>query len=475
MNLTKKLLAIASLSLICLSASGAVTLDSCRHMALRNNKNLAQSALKIEKAGYQRKQAHAAYLPTFDLVGTYMHNGRDISLVDINDITPSRFYNPSTGNYDFVIAPDLGVGISVDGRIVNGFTQKIKDALTFDTKNVCAAALMLKQPIYMGGKITALNHIAKYNEELQGYMHDTQVAQVIYDVDAAYWLVVSLKAKQRLAMSYLDLIKRLDHDVAVMLEQGVATRAVLLNVDVRVNEASVAVTKVDNGLSLARMALAQLCGLPLDAEMTLADENNDALHPDRMPPTVDMGEVMEKRSELRSLDLATKIFDEKAKVERSEMLPTVAAVGAVHTTNPNVYNGVKNRFGWNYSIGAIVKIPIWHWGGLTNKYKAAQAEAKIKRLELADAREKVELQVRQASFKCQEARKTLDMTQSNLVKANENLRVANLGFKEGVMTADDVMKAQTAWLQANSENIDAQINVRLTDVYLQKATGNLHE
>lgn len=475
MKRISNIISIVAVAAFSLAANATVSLDSCRHMALRNNKILEQSKLKIEQAGYQRKQAQAAYKPSLDLVGAYVHNGRDISLVDINDITPTRFYNPSTGYYDFVLAPELGVGISVDGRIVNAFTQEIKDALTFDTKNVTVAALMLKQPIYMGGKITALNHIAKYNVELQGYMRDTQVAQVIYDVDAAYWLVVSLKAKQRLAVSYLDLVKHLDRDVAIMLEQGVATRAVLLNVDVKVNEASVALTKVNNGLSLARMALAQLCGQPLDEVMTLDDEDNESLLTDRMPPAVDMASVMDNRSELRSLDVATKIFDEKAKVERSEMLPTVAAIGAVHTTNPNVYNGIKNRFGWNYSIGAVIKIPIWHWGGLSNKYKAAQAEAKIKRLELADAREKVELQVRQASFKCQEARKTLNMTQSNLVKANENLRVANVGFREGVMTADDVLKAQTAWLQANSENIDAMINVRLTDTYLQKATGNLHE
>jgi len=35
------------------------------------------------------------------------------------------------------------------------------------------------------------------------------------------------------------------------------------------------------------------------------------------------------------------------------------------------------------------------------------------------------------------------------------------------------MEAQTAWLKANSENIDAQIDVQLCNVYLQKALGNL--
>ena len=65
------------------------------------------------------------------------------------------------------------------------------------------------------------------------------------------------------------------------------------------------------------------------------------------------------------------------------------------------------------------------------------------------------------------------MTRSNLAKANENLRQATLAFREGIMTADNVMEAQTAWLKANSENIDAEIDERLTSTYLSKVLGTM--
>ena len=55
------------------------------------------------------------------------------------------------------------------------------------------------------------------------------------------------------------------------------------------------------------------------------------------------------------------------------------------------------------------------------------------------------------------------------------LRCANLGFREGVMLSTDVMEAQTAWLQAQSQKIDAEIDVKLSQVNLQKALGTLHE
>jgi outer membrane protein TolC len=121
-----------------------------------------------------------------------------------------------------------------------------------------------------------------------------------------------------------------------------------------------------------------------------------------------------------------------------------------------------------------VTIPIWHWGGNYSKYKAAESDEIIKRLELEDAREKVNLQVSQASYKAAEAYRTYDMTCKNIEKADDNLRSATYGFREGVATADNVLEAQTAWLKAHSEQIDAMIDVQLCDTYLSKVLGTLH-
>lgn len=126
-----------------------------------------------------------------------------------------------------------------------------------------------------------------------------------------------------------------------------------------------------------------------------------------------------------------------------------------------------------FSVGATVSIPLWHWGGRYNKLRAAKSETLIKQLELDDAKEKVELQVSQAVFKTKESLKTLQMTENNLAKADENLRQAQLGYREGMNSIDNVMEAQTAWLKANSEHIDAGIDVQMCNVYLSKVLGTL--
>lgn len=462
-------------TLVALATQAQVSLDSCRRMALHNNKEIQKADLDIEKAGYQRKEAVAAYLPRIDFQAAYIYNARKASLVDEDQLLPTKSFNPQTGTYDFNLVTDpTGMPVQVNDQYVPSQVALLpKSALTYNIHNLMGGALTVTQPIYMGGKITAMNEITRYAEELAREMRQSKAEDVIYNVDAAYWQVVSLKAKQRLAVSYVQLVTQLDEDVKKLVEQGVATRANQLSVDVKLNEANVDLTKVDNGLALSRMLLAQLCGLPVTQTFTLADEDRDDLGATLRPVSVDMEQVYGNRHDIHSLELATKIYDQQAKVARSEMMPQVAAIAALHVTNPNSYDGFENRFGGNFSIGATVKVPLWHWGGLSNKYKAAQTEAQIKRMELDDAKDKIELQVNQASFRYQEACKTYEMTRANLTQAEENLRIANLAFHEGVATSDEVMTAQTAWLKANSEKIDAQIDVQLCDVYLSKVTGSM--
>lgn len=457
-------------------ALAQVSLDSCRRMAIANNKEIIQQQIKIEQAGYQRKQAEAAYLPSLDFEGGYIFNQKKLSLVDHDQLLPNKSFNPATGTYDFNLLTDPATGMPImnNGQPIPSQVALLpKSALTYDVHNVFAASLTLTQPIYMGGKIRAMNNITHYAEQLAQSMHSTKVQDVVYSVDEAYWRVVSLVAKQKLAESYLKLVKNLDDDVQKMINQGVATRANKLTVDVKVNEANVALAKVNNGVELSRMALNQLCGLPIHSRFTLEDENKKEVVGSLHATHVVMDSVYARRHEIRSLELAAKIYDEKAKVAKSEMLPQVAAFAAYHASNPNSYNGFENKFGFAFSMGAMVKVPLWHWGGLSNKYKEALAESRLQKVKIEDAREKISLQVNQATFRYEEAWKTFDKTKSNLIEANENLRCSQLAFREGVANLETVIAAQTAWLQACSENIDAQIDILLCDVYLSKVMGEM--
>ncbi|MBR3830276.1 MAG: TolC family protein [Muribaculaceae bacterium] len=459
---------------------GAVSLDSCRAMALRNNKQMLINATRIEGAEYQREVARAAYFPSIDFVGGYTYNQKELSIFDSDQMLPVKTFNPATGSYEFSIAknPITGEPItSPDGRPVPQEVALIpKEAMTYNTHNLFFGALTLTQPVYMGGKIKALNRITEYSTQMAEMQHQRDAEDIIYNVDVAYWQVVSLDAKERLAESYVSLLDTLSRNVKAMWREGVATRSDTLMVRVKLNQAQVDLSKVKDMLSLSRMALAQLCGLPIDSPLRLADENRqDILSATTFSPQgYDLQQVYDRRNDMRQLELGAKIAQQQSKIEFASMLPNVALIGAYTFSNPNMFNGFKRNFDGNFSVGVMVTVPLWHSGGNYYKYKAAQTNETIMQLNIADAKDKIALQVRQASFKAQEAVKTYKMTLENLASAKENLRQAQIGFREGVMTIDNVMEAQTAWLKANSECLDAQIEVQLCNTYLLKVLGLLY-
>ena len=291
--------------------------------------------------------------------------------------------------------------------------------------------------------------------------------------DETYWQVISLVNKKKLADAYVDLLRKTDHDMTAMINEGVATEADGLSVKVKLNEAEMAQTKVDNGLALSRMLLAQICGLPLEDPLVLADEDIENFLTEPSVTAADVNEAFMNRNELKSLDLATKIYKRKERIVLSDMLPNVAFMANYLVTNPNSMNGFKNEFAGMFNVGVMVKVPLSGWWEGSYKRNSARAETRIKSLELQDAREKVELQVNQSVYKVNEANKKLIVSTRNMENAEENLRHANLGFEEGVIPALNLMQAQTAWVSARSCLIDAQIEVKLTEVYLTKAMGKL--
>ena len=469
-----------------IQAQRTLNLDSCRTLALSNNKELRMSKEKVNAAHYQQKAAFTNFLPKIDMMGTYMRTEKEISL--LSDDQKSAISNIGTAvapmgqklqqilSSDPSLAPLLTPLQSVMGTLpgaLNQVGQGMVDALRTDTRNMFGGMVTLTQPIFMGGKIIAYNKITKFAEQLAESQHATELQDVILNTDQAYWQVISLVNKKKLAESFLDLVKKLDSDVSKMVAEGVATKADELSVKVKVNEAEMTLTKVENGLSLSKMVLCQLCGIPLDTPITLADESMENI---TLPDTYIEGNVntaLSNREELKSLELASKIYRQKVNVTRSEFLPSVGLTATYLVTNPSLVNGFERKMRGMWGVGMMVKIPVFHWGEGIYKVKAAKAEANIAQYKLDDVKEKVELQVTQAIYKVNEATKKLAMAEKNMAKADENLRYANLGFQEGVIPTSNVLEAQTAWLSAQSGKIDAQIDVKMSEIYLNKSMGTL--
>lgn len=490
----KRLFAITLIASIVLpmSAQHVLTLQDCRNLALENNKQIKISKLQADVASDVHKAAKTKYLPHVDGVGGYQHFSKEISL--LNDGQKNALNNLGTtagasltDQVSGIITGLVGQGLITQDAAQqlaqqisnmapgattagNNIGKSITDAFRSNTKNVYAGSIVVTQPIYMGGAITAANRMAQLGEDLAANDIEARRQNVLYSVDNAYWLVVSLHNKKRTAEEYLSLSKKLDDDVSKMLHEGVATRSDKLRVDVSVNTTEMTISQLESGISVAKMALCELCGLPIKSDITLVDEGQQGIV-SKYDITESSDTTYYGRPELSMLQNTVDMSKQATKLTRSLYLPHIALTGGFTEMNPNLFNGFRKTFCGVWNIGVVLQVPIWNWGEGKYKVRASKKVTSIAELQLADARDKIHLQVEQSQFQMHDAQTRLETAKKNMASAVENLRCANIGFKEGVMTVTDVMNAQTAWQTAESQKTDAEIAVKIAEAAYQKAIG----
>ena len=472
-----------------------LTLEDCRAMALENNGQSKMAKEKVTAAEYDSKAAFANYLPKVSATGMYLHNSENLNLISDEQSNKLSTLGTRASGFGQSLMTDpgiIGLLTSSDAAVRNAATslfakmsttdiegtlnqlgQDLSDDLTLDIQNIYVGMVTIEEPLYVGGKIRAYNKVTAYAKELAEAQLEGEDQKVLVTVDEAYWQIVSVANKLRLTEQYVELLRQMDHNVEIMKNEGVATASDQLSVRVKLNEAEMSQIKAQNGLTLSKMLLCQLCGLPLDSEIILKDELNETLDIPTDEVTYTEEDLYKNRPELKSLELAVNMYDMKSKIVRADYLPTVAVMGNYLVTNPSASNGVSNEFNGMWNVGVVAKIPVFHFGEGLNKYRRAKSDKIITQYQLEDARGKVTLQASQYEKKIAEADSRLAMALKNLENAEENLRVANIGFKEGVVESSLVLAAQTAWLKAHSEEIDARIDRIMATVYLRQAIGQL--
>ena len=503
----------AVLSALAASAQQTLTLEDCRQMAISSSRELKEEQTRLKMAGYDRKIALANYFPTVTVTGTYMWHDSHITLLS-NESTEKLHNAAKTAQaaqaaagekadafiaefqekimsdpamfVEYVNSPLWQETLGMMQDLINAakaydiatpityMAQSLENDLTFETMHILGVVISVKQPLFVGGKIIYSNQVARLAEELAANSYELKYAEVLTDVDQAYWQIVTIASKKRLAESYVDLLEQLELDVTRSVAAGISTKSDELQVKVRASDARLMLTKAKNGLTLSKMLLCKKLGLPLDSEICLADELLDEVPVAVAGEGKDLEQIYADRPETRSLDLAARIYKKKADIVRADMFPQVALMANYGASNPSLSNGLEKRWGGRFSAGVMVTIPIFHGTEALHKTKKARAEATLYQNQLEDAREMIALEVAQSWKYYDEAVERLNMTRDNLDSAEENLRTATAGFEAGMVNTNTVLIAQTSWLQAHSDFIDAGVGLQVAVSNLEKVEGNLH-
>ena len=462
------------------------TLSDCRQQALSNSATARLQEEEILVSKYNRQAAMAAMFPRVSVNAGYTWNSRKPHLLaDQMTFSQGTAYASQDGNPSFSWSDNSWFGTwmstfsgtvleqpiqdlaSRTGNVVANAYQRAYDMLTLDLQHVFVAQVGVVQPIYVGGRLIQLYNISKSAEKIANIRAEGKHDDMIFKVDEAYWRMVSVAHKKALADQYHALLVQLEQDVQEAVNEGLATKSDLLKVATKRGEADVKKLQAENGLTLSRMALAQICGLPLGELFTVDDSDleTNTLPADRL----DASSYVDRRSEMQLFEEIEKIAKSSAKLAAAGLQPNIIASANYIYSNPNAENGFSSKWDGKgyFSAGVVVNVPIAHADDIL-RYKAAKHAAKVATLKAEETRELLTLQTTQANQKLMEAQQKIAMARMNKNNAEEVLRMARESYDAGMITASDLMMAQTQWLSAASELVDAQVEAKTKETELKK-------
>lgn len=465
-----KILIIIMLILSCvspLSGQEILSLDRCRDLVLKHNEALQQAANQVELARQQQAAARTFRLPSFSATATGIWQDKDL---EMELILPTMKPNPITGELEpnLMINPATGLPLTgADGNPV--FNMYAWMPLEVSLSGAYMAGFQMEQPIYAGGKVAAGNKMADIGLEMAGDNMALQRMNYLLAADHAYWTYVSLIQKVTLAQQSVELLEEVMALAGNSQEVGMSSRNDLLKAQVAFNEAKLALKKAGNGLTLSRLELCRLTGLPWHSDI-LPSDTHIVLLPVNDDDITTKGP--DRRPDYRLLEKKVSMEDQQIRLTRADFLPQAGFQAGYQHLGGIKFSGTSFD---NTSLNLLVsvKIPIFHWGEGFRKVTMAKIEKENSLLELARYRQLMHLEAEQARMNLELARERILLNEAALLQAEENLRVSRDNYEVRIETMTALLAAQTQWQQAYTELIEARTDYRIRESQWRKANGIL--
>ena len=430
----KKILVIFCSVCCCATAtSQTYTLEQLKDSALQNNIAIRSARHTIEAAQQQRKEAFTKYFPSVSGTGLWFNANKGMAKMDID---PSG-----------MITPEMGATLSqiFPAEALAALANPISVSMM---KNGTIASLTAVQPVFAGGQIINGNKLAKVGEEASRLQLQLSENEVEKTTEEYFWQMVSLQEKMKTVNTVEALLADIAKDVDVAVRAGVALRNDLLQVQLRQNDIESSKLKLNNGLSILRLLIAQYCGLR-DTSFTVSlpqEETMAAL------PQLNPDEALLATPEYQLLGKQVEAASLQKKIAVGENLPTVA-VGAGY----NYHNLLDNDRSFGM-IFATVSVPISDWWGGSHAIKRKKIEQQKAEEQLADNSELLKIRMQKARNDVEEARQQLAIAQRSVEQAEENLRLNRNFYQAGTTKMSDLLEAQMLYQQALDKKTDAFAN-----------------
>lgn len=412
-----------------------MTLRQCIEQALRTHPQvkLAQSQLDASVARLQ--QAKAQLRPELNFIGTRRQQGPTVSFtVPLPPPNPPR---------EIIVVPD-------------------------ETRTL---RLELRQNIYDGGRFTstirgASHLVTAANEALRATQR-----QLILRVTEAYADVLAAQALEELARQSVERVQVILKTAKARFEAGVTPKFDVLRAEAELAAAEEQWLTAQNAVALAKAALNQLLGYPIDAPLELE------LLPEPLEETVEelrtepfLKQALAMRPELRATEWQIRTAQERVKFAKADKNPLAFLTGDYQR---QTVTGFAKAFSWGVNL--IVQFPIFDSG--RRESVLAQEEAGLQQAlaQKEQLERQIALEVEQAVRNFQVSLQRLKTARAALASAQEAYRLAQVRYEAGVGTQVEVWDAQVALTRARYNEVQALNDAHKAFARLVYATGLTEE
>lgn len=420
-----------------------LTVTDCIDLALQNNIILKNNQLEIEKARATKKEAQTAYLPTvtaqalaFDALNPLLSFG--IEDID-NALVRQTLYN-LYAQYGALLGLEKEYSFAQNGVMLN---------------------TMAIEPVFAGGRIYNGNQLAKLGIEASETQARIKEDEVCLQTECLYWQIVSLQEKIATLDMLDQLLDTLNKDLTGAIEAGLALPTDQYKVTVKKNESQLNRKKLEDGITLLKMALGQYIGIEWQ---TLSLTDTLGIEADPVTYFQEASTAVAKRNESHLLDLSLKAERLKKKMTLGEALPSLIVGGSVN------YHTVLENAKPNAMVFAVLQVPITDWHKTSYKLKKHDLDTKIAENNRQNFTEMMEMQTNQAWFNLQQSWLRISMAQTSLSDAEANLKITQDYYEAGLVTLSDLLEAQTMLKNSRDELSDSRIEYRLNLVKYKQLT-----
>jgi len=423
-----------------------MSLEESRQLALQNNAASKNSRLETEASRQIRKSVFTKFFPDISAAGFGLSSAKHLvemktegGNLPVYDGNPENLLTPT----QFAYFPSTTTGL---------------------LKSATFGFVTATQPIFAGGRIYNSYILAGLGEEVSELKQKLSVDEVSLKTEQQYWQLASLQEKRKTVISYEMMLDSLLVQVEDAYKSGLVLKNDVLKVKLKLSEVLLNKSKLDNGIKLASMAFCQFIGIPYDSNLVLSDKLDISALPESY--YVDKSQALQLRTEYSLLQKSVEAEELQTKLKIGEYLPQAGV--SVSYTAEKIDENDRRYYGMIYGT---ISVPLSGWWGGSHEIEERNIKEEIAQNNFKNNSELLLLQIEKSWQDLTDSYKQYLLSQEACGQAQENLKVNDDSYKNGIINVSDLLEAQADYQHTLDQLTEAKADYLVKKTNYLQSTG----